>query len=271
MSALHTGNLIPIRSKDDLYSVVPPLVEKPSSTPSYLTPTAASSSRSVVAPTPRTSPLQLTTKPLPSKSVSNSPTVRPSFFAGIFDSPEPINPPIPTEQHPVPVPTEAKPELPGSPVDPDPEEDPANRHLNNPDNSEPEPSNQEDEDDMSDNNSGAVKKPNQFEGDKGKSKEFLDKLYLYFLGNSKKIQSDRDRVQCALSYIKGLAQFFIHTIITDAEELISDSEDALLKGLPTWAEFKKSFIQTFGVENDTQAALNKISKCTWTKCSGNGL
>ncbi|CCM07139.1 uncharacterized protein FIBRA_09475 [Fibroporia radiculosa] len=124
---------------------------------------------------------------------------------------------------------------------------------------------------MSDNNSGAVNKPNQFEGDKGKSKEFLDELYLYFEGNSKKIQTDKDKVQCALSYIKGPAQSFVHTIITDAQEPISDSKDVPLKGLPSWANFRKSFIQTFRVEDDTQAALNEISKCTWAKCGGNGL
>ncbi|CCM06327.1 uncharacterized protein FIBRA_08580 [Fibroporia radiculosa] len=116
---------------------------------------------------------------------------------------------------------------------------------------------------MSNNNSGAVNKPKQFEGDKGKSKEFLDELYLYFAGNPNKIQTDKDKVQCTLSYIKGPAQFFVHTIITDAKEPISDSEDAPLKGLPSWANFRKSFIQTFGVEDNTQAALNEISKCTW--------
>ncbi|CCM06734.1 uncharacterized protein FIBRA_09028 [Fibroporia radiculosa] len=102
----------------------------------------------------------------------------------------------------VPVPPEPKPEPPRSPVDPNPEEDPTDRHPNNPEDNNPEPSNQEDKGDMSDNNSGAVNKPNQFEGDKGKSKEFLDKLYLYFAGNSKKIQTDKDKVQYALSYIK---------------------------------------------------------------------
>ncbi|CCM07215.1 uncharacterized protein FIBRA_09560 [Fibroporia radiculosa] len=116
---------------------------------------------------------------------------------------------------------------------------------------------------MLDNNSGAVNKPNQFEGDKGKSKEFLDELYLYFAGNTKKIQTDKDKVQCTLSYIKGPAQFFVHTIITDAEEPISDSKDTPLKGLPSWANFRKSFIQTFRVEDDTQVALNEISKRTW--------
>ncbi|CCM07011.1 uncharacterized protein FIBRA_09330 [Fibroporia radiculosa] len=80
---------------------------------------------------------------------------------------------------------------------------------------------------MSDNNSGAVNKPNQFGGDKGKSKEFLDELYLYYSGNPKKIQSDKDQ------------------IITDTEEPISKSDDTPLQGLPNWAEFKKSFIQTF--------------------------
>ncbi|CCM06781.1 uncharacterized protein FIBRA_09080 [Fibroporia radiculosa] len=255
-----------------LMYLVPPLAEKSSPVPSCLTPTAASSSRSIVAPTPCTSPLQLTTKPLPSESTDTSPTVRPSFFSGIFDSPELVNPPVPVEeQHPVPVPTEPKPEPPRSPVNPNPEEGPADQHPNNPEDGDPEPSDQEDEGDMSDNNSGVVNKPNQFEGDKGKSKEFLDKLYLYFAGNSKKIQTDKDKVQCALSYIKGPAQFFIHTIITDAEEPISDSGDAPLKGLPSWANFRKSFIQTFGVEDDTQAVLNKISKCTWVKCGGNGL
>ncbi|CCM07072.1 uncharacterized protein FIBRA_09396 [Fibroporia radiculosa] len=176
------------------------------------------------------------------KSTDTSPTVRPSFFSGIFDSPEPVNPPVPVEeQHPVPVPTEPKPELPRSPVDPNPEEDSPNKYPNNPEDRDPEPSNQE-EGDMSDNNSGAVNKPNQFKGDKGKSKEFLDEVYLYFEGNSKKIQTDKDKVQCALSYIKGPTQFFVHTIINDAQEPISDSEDALLKGLPSWANFRKSFI-----------------------------
>ncbi|CCM06668.1 uncharacterized protein FIBRA_08953 [Fibroporia radiculosa] len=113
---------------------------------------------------------------------------------------------------------------------------------------------------MSNNNSRAVNKPNQFEGDKGKSKELLDNLYLYFARNTKKIQTNKDEVQCALSYIKGPAQFFIHTIITDAEEPISDSDNAPPIGLPSWANFRKSFIQTFGVEDDTQAALNKITK-----------
>ncbi|CCM07110.1 uncharacterized protein FIBRA_09442 [Fibroporia radiculosa] len=103
---------------------------------------------------------------------------------------------------------------------------------------------------MSDNNSGAVNKPNQFKGDKRKSKEFLDKLYLYFARNPKKIQTDKDKVQCALSHIKGQAQFFNHMIITDAEEPIPDSDDVPPKGLPSWAKFRKSFIQTFGVEDD---------------------
>ncbi|CCM06981.1 uncharacterized protein FIBRA_09296 [Fibroporia radiculosa] len=263
-TSIATPILTPVGSKDNHHSVVPPLAEKSSPTPSYLTPAAVSSSRSVVTPTPRTSPLQLTTKPLPSELTDTSPTVRPSFFSGIFDSPEPVNPPVPVEeQHPVPVPTEPKPELPRSPVNPNPEEDPADRNPNNPEDSDPEPSDQEEEGDMSDNNSGAVNKPNQFEGDKGKSKEFLDKLYLYFAGNSKKIQTDKDKVQCSLSYIERPAQFFVHTIITDVEEPISDSKDAPLKGLPSWAQFKKSFIQTFRVEDDTQAALNEISKCTW--------
>ncbi|CCM06876.1 uncharacterized protein FIBRA_09184 [Fibroporia radiculosa] len=176
-----TANLIPIRSKDDLHSVVPPLVENPSSTPSYLTLTVVSSSRSIVVPTPHTSPLQLATKPLPAELASSSPTVRPSFLSGIFNSPKLINPPVPTEQYPVPVQTEPKPELPRSPVNLDLEEDPANRHPNNPDDSKPKPSDQEDEDDMADNNNGAVNKPNQFEGDKGKSKEFLNELYMYLL------------------------------------------------------------------------------------------
>ncbi|CCM03916.1 uncharacterized protein FIBRA_06067 [Fibroporia radiculosa] len=267
-----TALLAPIGSKEDRHSAVPPLAEKPSPVPSYLTPTAVSSSRSVVAPTPHTSPLQLTTKPLPSESTDTSPTVRASFFSGIFNSPEPVNPPAPVEEQTlVPIPTEPKPELPRSPVNPNPEEDPAHRHPNNPEDDNLEPSDQEDEGDMSDNNSGVVNKPNQFEGDKGKSKEFLDELYLYFARNSKKIQTDKDKVQCTLSYIKGPAQFFIHTIITDTEEPISDLEDTPLKGLPSWANFRKSFIQTFGVEDDTQAVLNEISKCTWVKCGGNGL
>ncbi|CCM07201.1 uncharacterized protein FIBRA_09542 [Fibroporia radiculosa] len=251
----------PIESREDRHSVVPPLAEKPSPVPPYLTPTAASSSRSVVAPTLRTSPLQLTTTPLPSESTNTSPTLRASFFSGIFNSLEPVNPPVTTEeQHPASVSTESKPDPSRSPVDPVPEEEPTDRHPNNLEDGDSEPSNQEDKEDMSDNNNGAVNKPNQFEGDKGKSKEFLDKLYLYFEGNSKKIQTDKDKVQCALSYIKGPAQFFVHTIITDAQEPISNTKNAPLKGLPSWANFRKSFIQTFGVEDDTQAALNEISK-----------
>ncbi|CCM06904.1 uncharacterized protein FIBRA_09215 [Fibroporia radiculosa] len=166
---------------------------------------------------------------------------------------------------------DTNPEPSHSPVDPTSKEEPTDRHPNNPEDRNPEPSDQEDEEDMSDNNSGAVNKPTQFEGDKGKSKEFLDELYLYFEGNSKKIQIDKDKVQCALSYIKGPAQFFVHTIINDAQEPISDSEDVPLKGLPSWVSFRKSFIQTFGVEDNTQAALNEISKCTWDRCGGNGL
>ncbi|CCM06301.1 uncharacterized protein FIBRA_08552 [Fibroporia radiculosa] len=262
----------PIGSKDDHHSVVPPFAEKSSPTPSYLTPTAASSSRSVVAPTPRTSPLQLTTKPLPSESTKTSPTLRASFFSGIFDSPEPVNLPVPAEeQHPVPDPPEPKPEPYRPPVNPTPEEEPTDRHPNNPEDGDPEPSDQEDKEDMSDNNSRAVNKPNQFEGDKGKSKEFLDKLYLHFEVNSKKIQTDKDKVQCALSYIKEPAQLFVHMIINDAQEPVSDTKNVPLKGLPSWASFRKSFIQTFGAEDDTQAALNKISKCTWDRCGGNGL
>ncbi|CCM07154.1 uncharacterized protein FIBRA_09492 [Fibroporia radiculosa] len=144
-----------------------------------------------------------------------------------------VNPPITAEeQHPTPVPAEPSPDPPRSTVDPVPEEEPTDRHPNNPEDGDPEPSDQEDEEDMSDNNSGAVNKPNQFEGDKGKSKEFLDELYLYFEGNSKKIQTDKDKVQCTLSYIKGPAQFFVHTVITDAQDLISDTKNAPLKGLP---------------------------------------
>ncbi|CCM07021.1 uncharacterized protein FIBRA_09340 [Fibroporia radiculosa] len=249
--------LAPIGSKEDHHSVVPPLAEKSSPVPSYLTPTAASSSRSVVAPTPRTLPLQLSTKPFPSESTDTSPTVRPSFFSGIFDSPEPVNPPAPAEeQQPAPVPTEPKPEPPRSPVNPNPEEGPADQHPNNPEDGDPEPSNQKEEGDMLDNNNGTANKPNQFEGDKGKSKEFLDKLYLYFARNTKKIQADKDKVQCALSYIKGPAQFFVHTIITDAEEHISDAEDTPPTGLPSWANFRKSFIQTFRVKDNTVKGPN---------------
>ncbi|CCM06955.1 uncharacterized protein FIBRA_09269 [Fibroporia radiculosa] len=264
--------LAPIGSKEDRHSVVPPLAEKPSPVPSYLTPTTASTSRSVITPTPRTSPLQLTTKPLPSELTDTSPTLRASNFSGVFDSPNPITTTGPEEeQHPTSESSETKPGPSRTTVDPTPQKEPTDRHLNNPEDGNPEPSDQEDEEDMSDNNSRAVNKPNQFEGDKGKSKEFLDELYLYFEGNSKKIQTDKDKVQCALSYIKGPAQFFVHTIITDAQEPISDDDNAPLAGLPSWVKFRKSFIQTFRVEENTQAALNEISKCTWDKCGGNGL
>ncbi|CCM07169.1 uncharacterized protein FIBRA_09508 [Fibroporia radiculosa] len=186
------GGIAPIH-KEDRHSVVSPLAEKPSPVPLYLTPTAASSSRTVVAPTPHTSPLQLTTKPLLSESTDTSPTARPSFLSGSFDSPEPVHSPIPVEeQHPVPM--EPKSEPPKSPVNSNPEEGPSDQHPNNPEDGDSEPSDQEEEGDISDNNSGAVNKPNQFEGDKGKSKEFLDELYLYFAGNTKKIQTDKDKV-----------------------------------------------------------------------------
>ncbi|CCM07124.1 uncharacterized protein FIBRA_09458 [Fibroporia radiculosa] len=202
-----TPILAPIRSKDNWHSVVPPLAEKSSPTPSYLTPTAVSSSRSVVAPTPHTSPLQSPTKLLPSKSISTSLTIRPSFFSGIFDSPEPVNPSIPVEeQPPTPAQTEPKPEPPRSPVDLNPEEEPANRHPNNPEDSDPEPSDEE-EGDMSNNNSGAVNKPNQFEGDKGKSKEFLDELYCTLLEIPKRSRLTKIRFNVLFHISKDLPNF----------------------------------------------------------------
>ncbi|CCM06998.1 uncharacterized protein FIBRA_09316 [Fibroporia radiculosa] len=54
---------------------------------------------------------------------------------------------------------------------------------------------------MADDNSqnGAVNKASIFKGDRAKSQQFLGELYLYFLGNSKCIRIDDDKVKCALS------------------------------------------------------------------------
>lgn len=213
-------------------------------TPSYLAPTAASTSRAVS--TPRQSPDTPQT-PLPSPSIF-SPTPAPA----VAPKPEPVSP----EPESVPLIQEQ---------DKDEDED----------ETEPEPSDSEDEDnEMSDSDrNGAVNKPEPFTGERGKSARFLDELALYFLGNKKKIVTSDDKVTCALSFMRDKAAFFVHRTLAESETMIADKDETSFHParLPKWDDFKKSFIATFGIEDNTQAALNAISACTWSACQNDGL
>ena len=242
------GSLYPIGHEQDPHRITPALAtraQEPArpSTPSYLAPTAASTSRSVSTPQPSPDTPQ---NPLP-------PTLTSIF-----------NPPIaPKSETPSPVLEQVSPISGKGKGREEDEQEP-----------EPQPEPTEDQDDdMSDSNNGAVNKPEPFTGERGKSARFLDELTLYFLGNKKKIVTSDDKVTCALSFMRDKAAFFVHRTLAESETLIEDenSTTSYPKGLPTLSEFKKSFIATFGIEDNTQAALNAISACTWSSCQNDGL
>lgn len=93
-------------------------------------------------------------------------------------------------------------------------------------------------------------KPEEFTGKRERTQGFINSLELYFLANSSSISSDQAKVLCALSYIKGDAQYFVDRTLQQATDRGGS--------YPTWIELRTSLRTTFGVVEKSIEAMAKL-------------
>lgn len=104
---------------------------------------------------------------------------------------------------------------------------------------------------------GKIKDPEVFNGDRSKTRSFLNQLFLLFTARAHDFPDDTTKVATALSFMEGEnINYWKDTAIRRAEEEV---QPGIPRGFDTWAVFKQNFQASFAPVDEVDDSMVNIT------------
>ena len=104
---------------------------------------------------------------------------------------------------------------------------------------------------------GKIKDPEVFNGDRSKTRSFLNQLFLLFTARPQDFPNDHTKVATALSFMEGdNINYWKDTAIRRAEEEV---QPGIPRGFDTWAVFKQNFQSSFAPVDEVDNSMVNLT------------